>query len=39
MINPNTAGESGPGLTRHAYLNQFADNGHTGWHDEHGYDP
>jgi hypothetical protein len=36
MINPNTPGQFGPGLTRRAYLDQPADTGHTGWHDEHG---
>ena len=36
MINPSTPGEFGPGLTRQAYLDQLADTGHTGWHDEHG---
>lgn len=36
MINPNTPSEFGPGLPRQAYLDQLADIGHTGWHDEHG---
>jgi hypothetical protein len=36
MINPRTPSEFGPGLTRQTYLDQLADTGHTGWHDEHG---
>ncbi|WP_204810083.1 hypothetical protein [Mycobacterium riyadhense] len=36
MTNPDTPGGFGPGLSRQTYLDQLADTGHTGWHDEHG---
>lgn len=36
MKKPNTPSDFGPGLTHQAYLDQLADYGHTGWHDEHG---